>query len=173
MMNFLQVLLTIKLQFLILLNTRFLFQVGGSGLIAVGFWMRLSGDVLGTNILGVFSIYAVNTVKVDIYFISVGIIMALLGFLGCCGAKKESKCLLIMFFSIIVVIFIAELTIGLFALAYSAYVSFTLRSQPPHAPSDLSCSCLFLFACTFLKIIVFLTIIKYEELAVAPVHSAS
>lgn len=96
MMNFLQVLLTIKIQFLILLNTRFLFQVGGSGLIAVGFWMRLSGDVLGTNILGVFSIYAVNTVKVDIYFISVGIIMALLGFLGCCGAKKESKCLLIM-----------------------------------------------------------------------------
>ncbi|XP_053539649.1 tetraspanin-1 [Ictalurus punctatus] len=113
-----------------------LILVGGSGLIAVGFWMRLSGDVLGTNILGVFSIYAVNTVKVDIYFISVGIIMALLGFLGCCGAKKESKCLLIMFFSIIVVIFIAELTIGLFALAYSAYIGKFLRSWGKPALQD-------------------------------------
>ncbi|MCJ8729760.1 hypothetical protein PDJAM_G00110360 [Pangasius djambal] len=105
-----------------------LILVGGSGLIAVGFWMRLSGDVLGSNVLGVFSINAAYTIKVDIFFIGVGIIMVLLGFLGCCGAKKESKCLLIMFFSIIVIIFISELTIGLFALAYSSYIGKFLRS---------------------------------------------
>lgn len=62
----------------------------------MGFWMRLNGDVLGSNVLGVFYIYAANIIKVDIYFICVGIIMILLGFWGCCGAKKESKCLLIM-----------------------------------------------------------------------------
>lgn len=69
--------------------------MGGSGLIAVGFWTRLSGDVLGSNVLGVFSISTVHTIKVDIFFICIGIIMVLLGLLGCCGAKKESKCLLI------------------------------------------------------------------------------
>ncbi|XP_046700915.1 tetraspanin-1 [Silurus meridionalis] len=123
-----------------------LILVGGGGLIAVGFWLRLTGDVLGSNALGVFSINAINTIKVDIYFIVVGIIMVLLGFLGCCGAKKESKCLLIMFFSIIVIIFISELTLGMFALAYSTHVSFALRSRPPRVLSDFSCYCLFLFA---------------------------
>lgn len=68
-------------------------------MIAVGFWMRLGGDVLGSNVLGVFSISTANTIKVDIFFICIGIIMVLLGFLGCCGAKKESKCLLIMVIS--------------------------------------------------------------------------
>ncbi|KAF7711837.1 hypothetical protein HF521_000848 [Silurus meridionalis] len=105
-----------------------LILVGGGGLIAVGFWLRLTGDVLGSNALGVFSINAINTIKVDIYFIVVGIIMVLLGFLGCCGAKKESKCLLIMFFSIIVIIFISELTLGMFALAYSTHIKTFLSS---------------------------------------------
>lgn len=63
---------------------------------AVGFWTRLTGNVLGANLLGVFSIFTVNIIKVDMLFISVGIVMILLGFWGCCGAKKESKCLLIM-----------------------------------------------------------------------------
>lgn len=74
----------------------FFFQMGGAGLITAGFWIRLTGDVLGSTLLGVFSVNTVDTLRVDIFFISLGIIMALLGLLGCCGAKKESKCLLIM-----------------------------------------------------------------------------
>lgn len=63
---------------------------------AAGLWTRLTGDVLGSNLLGVFSIYAANVLQVDIFFIGLGSIMVLLGLWGCCGAKKESKCLLIM-----------------------------------------------------------------------------
>ncbi|KAG7326249.1 hypothetical protein KOW79_009650 [Hemibagrus wyckioides] len=105
-----------------------LILMGGAGLITAGFWMRLTGDVLGSTLLGVFYVNTVDTIRVDIFFISLGIIMALLGFLGCCGAKKESKCLLIMFFSIIAIIFISELTIGMFALAYSSYIGKLLKS---------------------------------------------
>lgn len=63
---------------------------------AAGFWVQFNGDVLGSSLLGVFSVNTVNTIRVNIFFIIVGIIMALLGILGCFGAKKESKCLLIM-----------------------------------------------------------------------------
>ncbi|TSL22055.1 Tetraspanin-1 [Bagarius yarrelli] len=90
--------------------------------------MRLSEDVPGSSVLGVFYVHSTNTIKVDLFFISVGIIMALLGFLGCCGAKKESKCLLIMFFSIIAIIIISELTIGMFALVYSTSLDKLLKS---------------------------------------------
>ncbi|KAF5897028.1 tetraspanin-1, partial [Clarias magur] len=94
---------------------------GGGGLIAVGFWMHFTSDILGSNVLGVFAVQTMNIINVDMYFISIGIVMFLLGFLGCFGAKRESKCLLIWFLSIIVIILVAELAIGLFALAYSSY----------------------------------------------------
>ncbi|KAM9482364.1 tetraspanin-1 [Clarias gariepinus] len=101
---------------------------GGGGLIAVGFWMHFTSDLLGSNVLGVFAVHTMNLINVDMYFISIGIVMFLLGCLGCCGAKKESKCLLIWFLSIIVIILVAELAIGLFALAYSSYIGTYLRS---------------------------------------------
>ncbi|XP_027010222.1 tetraspanin-1 [Tachysurus fulvidraco] len=105
-----------------------LILMAGSGLMAAGFWVQFNGDVLGSSLLGVFSVTTVNNIRMNIFFIIVGIIMALLGILGCCGAKKESKCLLIMFFSIIAIIFISEVTIGIFSLIYSSYVGNLLKS---------------------------------------------
>ncbi|GAA6085840.1 tetraspanin-1 [Tachysurus ichikawai] len=105
-----------------------LILMAGSGLMAAGFWVQFNGDVLGSSLLGVFSVNTVNTIRVNIFFIIVGIIMALLGILGCFGAKKESKCLLIMFFSIIAIIFISELTMGIFAVFYSSHVGDILKS---------------------------------------------
>ncbi|KAG9262543.1 tetraspanin-1-like [Astyanax mexicanus] len=40
--------------------------------------------------------------------IAVGAILAIMGFLGCCGAITESKCMLLTFFIIVLLIFIAE-----------------------------------------------------------------
>jgi len=42
--------------------------------------------------------------------IAVGGVIFLTGFLGCCGAVKESKCLLMMFFVIVLILFIVEIT---------------------------------------------------------------
>lgn len=70
-------------------------QVGGLALAAVGIWLSVDRDVF-LQILGIFSLDVLHFVNAGFFFIAIGGVMALLGFLGCCGAKKESKCLLIM-----------------------------------------------------------------------------
>lgn len=47
--------------------------------------------------------------------IAAGAIVALIGFLGCCGAMKESRCLLLSFAISIILIFILQLAGGIYA----------------------------------------------------------
>ncbi|XP_072539130.1 tetraspanin-1 [Salminus brasiliensis] len=103
-----------------------LILVGGLALAAVGIWLNADGDSY-VRILGIFSLDVLHFVNVGFFFIAIGGVMALLGFLGCCGAKKESKCLLIMFFSIILVIFISELATGVVMLTYSSLLENILK----------------------------------------------
>uniref|UniRef100_A0A672ZVI6 Tetraspanin 1 n=1 Tax=Sphaeramia orbicularis TaxID=375764 RepID=A0A672ZVI6_9TELE len=56
-------------------------------------------------------------VNVGFFCIAIGAVLVLMGLLGCCGAHKESKCLLLMFFSIVLIIFIAEVAAAVVALA--------------------------------------------------------
>ncbi|KAJ1139408.1 hypothetical protein NDU88_005781 [Pleurodeles waltl] len=46
--------------------------------------------------------------------IGAGVLMMLVGFFGCCGAIRESQCLLGSFFACLLVIFTAEMTAGVF-----------------------------------------------------------
>ncbi|XP_036425459.1 tetraspanin-1 [Colossoma macropomum] len=104
-----------------------LILVGGLALAAVGIWLNAGGDSR-LQILGMFSLNVLHFVNVGYFFVAFGGVMALLGFLGCCGAKKESKCLLIMFFSIILVIFISELATAVVILAYSSLFENVLKA---------------------------------------------
>ncbi|KAG9277290.1 tetraspanin-1 [Astyanax mexicanus] len=103
-----------------------LILLGGLALAAVGIWLNAEGDSY-VHILGIFSLDVVRFVNVGFFFIAIGGVMALLGFLGCWGAKKESKCLLIMFSSIILVIFISEVTTGAVMLTYSSLLESILK----------------------------------------------
>ncbi|NXS11312.1 TSN2 protein, partial [Neodrepanis coruscans] len=47
--------------------------------------------------------------------VGAGAIMSAVGFFGCCGAARESQCLLGAFFACLLVIFAAEITAGVFA----------------------------------------------------------
>jgi len=47
---------------------------------------------------------------------AIGALLLLTGFLGCCGAWCENTCLLSLFFSIILILFIAELACGIAVL---------------------------------------------------------
>ncbi|XP_066520148.1 tetraspanin-1 [Hoplias malabaricus] len=80
------------------------------------------------QILGIFFLDVLHFVNVGFFFIATGGVMALLGILGSCGAKKENKCLLIMFFSIVLIIFISELVTGLVILAYSSLLEKILKA---------------------------------------------
>lgn len=47
--------------------------------------------------------------------VGAGALMMVMGFFGCCGAMRESQCVLGSFFTCLLVIFAAEVTTGMFA----------------------------------------------------------
>ncbi|KAK3511159.1 hypothetical protein QTP70_032144 [Hemibagrus guttatus] len=56
--------------------------------------------------------------NVGYLLIAVGSILAVMGFLGCCGAITENKCMLLTFFIIVLLIFIAEVAGAIVILVF-------------------------------------------------------
>ncbi|KAF5890465.1 tetraspanin-1-like, partial [Clarias magur] len=52
--------------------------------------------------------------------IAIGTVLAFMGFLGCCGACCENKCMLMIFFIIIFVVFVAEVVAAVLLLLYQS-----------------------------------------------------
>jgi len=48
-----------------------------------------------------------------------GLIVLLIGFLGCCGAIKENSCMLKTYAAIVLVLFIAEIVLGIMVFVYT------------------------------------------------------
>uniref|UniRef100_A0A8B9P573 Tetraspanin 8 n=1 Tax=Apteryx owenii TaxID=8824 RepID=A0A8B9P573_APTOW len=60
--------------------------------------------------------------------IAVGSIIMVLGFLGCCGAIKESRCMLLLFFIGLLLILILQVTAGILGAVYRSQIETTLNS---------------------------------------------
>lgn len=58
-------------------------------------------------------------VNVGYFLIAAGVVLFVLGFLGCYGAKSENKCALMMFFFILLLIFVAEIAAAVVVLVYT------------------------------------------------------
>ncbi|XP_034093195.1 tetraspanin-1 [Gymnodraco acuticeps] len=101
--------------------------LGGLTLLAMGIWVSVDGGSF-LQLLGPFSSQGMQFVNVGFFCIAIGAMLVLMGFLGCCGARKDSKCLLLTFFSIILIIFIAEVAAGVVALAYSSFAEGIIRA---------------------------------------------
>ncbi|XP_074524759.1 tetraspanin-1-like isoform X1 [Halichoeres trimaculatus] len=111
-------------------------ELGGLTLLAMGIWVSVDGASF-LRLLGPFSGNGMQFVNVGFFCIAIGGVLVLLGLLGCCGAQKESKCLLLTFFSIVLIIFIAEVAAGVVALAYSSFAEGILRAwATPALKSD-------------------------------------
>lgn len=81
-----------------------LFWISGCIILGVSIYLKVSKDstkILGESIPGV-----------DL-LIAIGVIIMVLGFLGCCGAIKENKCMLMLFFVGLLLIFILLLAAGI------------------------------------------------------------
>lgn len=72
-----------------------LLQLGGLTLLAMGIWVSVDGGSF-LQLLGPFARQGMQFVNVGFFCIAIGAALVLLGLLGCCGAHKESKCLLLM-----------------------------------------------------------------------------
>ncbi|KAG7326507.1 hypothetical protein KOW79_009908 [Hemibagrus wyckioides] len=89
----------------------FIFWLSGSLVLAVGLWLRFDPHI--ASLLKEDG--APETFFLAVYIlIGAGGIMMLVGFFGCCGAVRESQCLLGLFFSCLLIIFGAEVAAGVF-----------------------------------------------------------
>ncbi|XP_014860868.1 PREDICTED: tetraspanin-9 isoform X2 [Poecilia mexicana] len=94
-----------------------IFWLCGCGLLGVGIWLSVSQGSFATFSPSFPSLSAANMV------IAVGAIVMVTGFLGCLGAIKENKCLLLSFFIVLLIILLAELILLTLFFVYSDKVS--------------------------------------------------
>ncbi|XP_065655591.1 23 kDa integral membrane protein [Hydra vulgaris] len=89
----------------------FLFWLSGLALIIVG-------GIIKNNYGDYFS-YADNKfTTAPIFIIAVGVIVFVIGFLGCCGAIKENYCMVMVFSVLLGLIFILEIVAGILGFIY-------------------------------------------------------
>lgn len=101
---------------MILFNT--LIFLCGAALLAVGIWVSVDGPSF-LKIFGSLSSSVMQFVNVGYFLIAAGVVLFVLGFLGCYGAKSENKCALMMFFLILLLIFVAEIAAAVVVLVYT------------------------------------------------------
>ncbi|KAL0964890.1 hypothetical protein UPYG_G00273940 [Umbra pygmaea] len=92
----------------------FVFWLAGTGVLGVGLWLRFD-----SRTEGLFSSEDSPTVFFrGVYIlIAAGALMMVVGFLGCCGAIKESPCMLGLFFFFLLLIFAVEVAAGIWGLS--------------------------------------------------------
>ncbi|XP_004632271.1 tetraspanin-8 [Octodon degus] len=87
----------------------FLFWLCGTLILGIAIWIRVSKD--GNEILSSGNSDANPFLAANI-LIAVGAIIMVLGFLGCCGAVKESRCMLLLFFIGLLLILLLQVAAG-------------------------------------------------------------
>ncbi|XP_060745973.1 CD9 molecule b [Tachysurus vachellii] len=92
----------------------FLFWLAGTGVLAIGLWLRF--DKATVSLFEVEN--SPSTFLIGVYILIVaGALMMVVGFLGCCGAIRESQCMLGLFFIFLLIIFAAEVAAGIWGLS--------------------------------------------------------
>ncbi|XP_025895586.1 tetraspanin-8 [Nothoprocta perdicaria] len=98
----------------------FLFWVFGCVVLGVGIWIRVRSNQEDVQVQVAFA-------GIDL-LIAVGCIIMVLGFLGCCGAIKESQCMLLMFFIGLLLILILQIVTGILAAVYKPQIATAFSS---------------------------------------------
>uniref|UniRef100_A0A8C2F2J5 Tetraspanin n=2 Tax=Cyprinus carpio TaxID=7962 RepID=A0A8C2F2J5_CYPCA len=105
------------IKYLMFIFNFFIF-LGGSFLLGVGIWVLVDPtgfrEIVAANPLLFTGVYAI---------LIMGGMLFLLGFLGCCGAIRENKCLLLFFFMLILIIFLAELAVAILAFIFREHLT--------------------------------------------------
>uniref|UniRef100_A0A671NHG4 Tetraspanin n=1 Tax=Sinocyclocheilus anshuiensis TaxID=1608454 RepID=A0A671NHG4_9TELE len=103
--------------------------LAGAAILAVGIWVAVDR----VSLLGFLEHIEdappelAQLANVGYLLIGVGAFLTLVGFLGCCGAVKESKCMLLSFFTVVLIIFLVEVAAGVVLFVFEPLV----RSDAP------------------------------------------
>ncbi|XP_048870127.1 tetraspanin-1-like [Brienomyrus brachyistius] len=98
--------------------------VAGAAILGVGIWVKVDSGSLLKILEQVENTPAeLNQIfYVGYLLIAVGSVLVLLGFLGCCGAIRKSPCMLLTFFIIVLLVFIAEVSGAIVILVFKPLV---------------------------------------------------
>lgn len=91
--------------------------LAGAALIGTGIWAAVTGSVINNIVPD--QALATNATYV---IIAVGAAIFLIGFLGCCGAVNENRCLLGTFFTLVLILFIVQIVGAVLVIVYRAPV---------------------------------------------------
>ncbi|KAF3687548.1 Tetraspanin-1 [Channa argus] len=112
----------------------FIFNSGiflaGAAILGVGVWVKVdSRSLLGLleNVDNAPSGLSQLT-NVSYLLIAVGAVLLVIGFVGCCGAVRESRCMLLTFFSIVLIIFLIEVAGAVVLLVFQGLADQLLAS---------------------------------------------
>lgn len=106
---------------LCVLNT-FMWIVGCS-MLGAGIWLRLAYGGYASLL------HQYSVISADSLCLAAGIITFVLAFCGCCGAWFQSRCMLITYFILVVLVFTLQLVAGTLAFAFRGEVSATLIKE--------------------------------------------
>nr|KAF6468472.1 tetraspanin 4 [Rousettus aegyptiacus] len=90
-----------------------LFWLGGCGILGVGIWLAATQGNFATLSSSFPSLSAANLLIVT------GTLVMAIGFVGCIGAIKENRCLLLTFFVMLLLVFLLEATVTILFFAYT------------------------------------------------------
>ncbi|KAI8494309.1 cell surface receptor signaling pathway [Branchiostoma belcheri] len=90
-----------------------IFWLAGAGLVGVGIYVMVAYGV--SNVFQLLNLSELLVRGGGIALIVVGVITMIVGFLGCCGAIKENRCMLGAFFTLLLILLIAEIGVAIYA----------------------------------------------------------
>ncbi|CAG9792180.1 unnamed protein product [Diatraea saccharalis] len=97
--------------------------VGGALALGVGLWVWSSRSFTSTLMSNNMFIASVGVI------VAMGAAMMLLSFLGCCGAAKEIKCMLLTYYILVFIIFVVMLVGGILQFVFREKVLTTLDRE--------------------------------------------
>ncbi|XP_023012078.1 tetraspanin 5D [Leptinotarsa decemlineata] len=100
-----------------------LFWISGCGLLGVGLWLRIAYEGYA-SLLPQYALLSVDSLA-----IAFGTITFVFSFFACCGSWFQNRCMLITYFTLVVLMFLAEFILGSLAFVFRDGLRHTLREE--------------------------------------------
>ncbi|VEN47024.1 unnamed protein product [Callosobruchus maculatus] len=100
-----------------------IFWVSACVVLGIGLWLRIAHEGYATLLPQ----YAF--LDVDALIIALGILAFIFSFLACCGSWYQSRCMLFTYFSMVLFIFVVEITLGALAYFFREDLKHTLSEE--------------------------------------------
>ncbi|XP_013417144.1 tetraspanin-9 [Lingula anatina] len=112
----------------------FIFLLCGLALLGLGIWVAVDDDAStklkgsGLDVSGFITEAA--TYKIAGYvLIAVGSVIVIIAFMGCCGAVKEFRCMLITFFILMLIVLLALIAAAVLAFAFTEALQTPIKAS--------------------------------------------